>query len=88
MALSLDPEIAPAPAPTTGAAADTAPPAVGSITARRALWDARWGPRSSGVCRVLLPRRERRAPAFLLDEEPVGEVADGSVPAGQYEEFE
>ncbi|MDC2956716.1 hypothetical protein [Streptomyces gilvifuscus] len=37
MALSLDPEIAPAPAPTTGAAADTAPPAVGSIAARRAL---------------------------------------------------
>lgn len=39
MTLSLDPEIAEALAPMAGAMADTAPPAVGDIAARRALWE-------------------------------------------------
>jgi acetyl esterase/lipase len=39
MALSLDPEIAEAPAPMAGAMADATPPAVGDIAARRALWE-------------------------------------------------
>ncbi|MER5515694.1 hypothetical protein [Streptomyces sp. NPDC002763] len=38
-ALSSDPEIALAPAPTAGARADAVPPAVGDIAARRATWE-------------------------------------------------
>ncbi|MDL5198831.1 alpha/beta hydrolase [Streptomyces sp. ALI-76-A] len=39
MALSLDPEVAQAPAPMAGARADATPPAVGNIAARRAMWE-------------------------------------------------
>ncbi|GAA2663183.1 alpha/beta hydrolase [Streptomyces vastus] len=39
MALSLDPEIAEALAPMAGAMADATPPAVGDISARRAMWE-------------------------------------------------
>jgi hypothetical protein len=33
-------------------------------------------------------RRERGAPGLFLQEESVGQVADGSVPAGQHEELQ
>src|SRR4051794_5360022 len=39
MSLSLDPEIAEALAPMAGAMADAAPPAVGDVAARRAMWE-------------------------------------------------
>lgn len=39
MSLSLDPEIAEAPAPMADAMAEATPPGVGDIEGRRALWE-------------------------------------------------